>query len=373
MSKLSLADIISHCHQKGQIQATPRQWQVLHHLMDCRTTKMGGAIYECDTCHSRWLWHHSCRDRHCPQCQSQASQSWYEKQKQQLLPVPYFHMVFTLPHELNAWVSRYGEVIYRLLFQASWQALKGFSERKLKGQLGMTAVLHTWGQKLTRHIHLHCLIPAGVLKHGQKWKERDKGYLLPVKALSTRFRGIMVSLLREVERQGLLMALDKKEISRTLNQLMRKPWVVYSKSAIHYRETLIQYLARYSHRIGLSHHRLKNWQGDQVTLAYHDYKHNQPAKLKLSASELVRRYILHILPKGFMRIRHYGYLSNAVKTKSLSIIRKALSKPRVVKEEKSESARPHCPKCGCDCIHCLGEADQVRKEIALILKIANTT
>ena len=365
MNRLNLADIIHHCYQKRQIQASPRQWQVLHHLMDCRTAKMGGGIYQCSSCHSRWLWHHSCRDRHCPQCQSQASQNWCDKQKQQLLPVPYFHMVFTLPHELNSWVPRYGELIYRLLFQASWQALRGLSERKLKGQPGMTAVLHTWGQKLTRHIHLHCLIPAGVLKNGRKWQKRDKDYLLPVKALSNRFRGIMVSLLREAEQQGLLMELEKKEISGTLNQLMRKPWVVYSKSAIRYRETLIQYLARYTHRIGLSNHRLQRWENDRITLACYDYKHSRSTTLQLTPVELVRRYLLHVLPKGFMRIRHYGYLSNAIKARSLVVIRKTLAKPEPIKEAKPEPTKPRCPECGCDCIHCLGEVRKMEQKLRL--------
>lgn len=371
MSNPSLAEIIRYCYRNDQIQASPRQWQVLHHLMDCRTAKMGGAVYQCSSCHARWLWHHSCRDRHCPQCQSQASQNWSNKQKQQLLPVPYFHMVFTLPHELNGWVSRYGELIYRLLFQASWQALKGLSERKLKGQPGMTAVLHTWGQKLNRHVHLHCLIPAGVLKYGQKWQQRDKSYLLPVKALSKRFRGIMVSLLREAEQQGLLMELSKREVTAVLNKLMRKPWVVYSKSAIHYQETLVQYLARYSYRIGLSNHRIKHWAEDQITLSYHDYKHRCATTLQLTCSELVRRYLLHILPKGFMRIRHYGYLSNATKAKSLAVIRKALihTKPTSVEVVQTEGVKPHCPECGCDCIHCMGEV----KKMVSCYQESNTT
>lgn len=355
MSNLNLAEVIRYCYQKDQIRASPRQWQVLHHLMDCRTAKMGSALYQCTACHSRWLWHHSCRDRHCPQCQTHASQHWYEKQKQQLLPVPYFHLVFTLPHELNEWTARYDGLIYRLLFRASRAALKGLSERKLKGLPGMTAVLHTWGQRLNRHVHLHCLIPAGVLKYGRKWKKQNKNYLLPVKALSHRFRGIMVSLLREAEQQGLMMELNKAEITRKLNQLMKKTWVVYSKSAIHYRDTLVQYLARYSHRIGLSNHRLKYQDGEQITLSCYDYKHQRPTILQLTCRELVRRYLLHVLPKGFMRIRHYGYLANAIRAKSLAVIRKVVAQAEPEKENITEDKKPHCPKCGSQDIRCTGE------------------
>lgn len=359
MTRPGLAQVIRYCQQNGRIRATPRQWQVLHHIMDCRTDALGATLYRCDACHAQWLWHHSCRDRHCPQCQANASQAWCDKQRQQLLPVPYFHLVFTLPHELNTWITGEAHLIYGLLFQACWQTLRVMGQRKLQGQLGMTAVLHTWGQQLTRHVHLHCLIPSGVLKPSRGWATRDKGYLLPVKALSKRFRGLMVSALREARQRGDLAKIEVDEFDRTLDQLMTKPWCVYSKSAVHYRETLIQYLARYSHRIGLSNHRLLRWHNGQITLAYHDYRTSSADTLQLTPEELLRRFLLHVLPKGFMRIRHYGFLANAVKRRYLPLIRQQVlqqAEPEgAVTEQATGACCAHCPKCGHQPVVCLGE------------------
>lgn len=370
MSGVSLAAVVEYCRRQGEIRASARQWQVLHHIEACRTARLGSALYHCAACRSQWLWHHSCRDRHCPRCQHQASEAWCEKQRQQLLPVPYFHLVFTLPHELNAWAARHGELLYRLLFRCCWQTLDTLGQRKVKGQLGMTAVLHTWGQTLTRHIHLHCLIPAGVLLPGQRWKGSHKGYLLPVKALSKRFRGLMVSALRSACREGRLADIAPSEVDQVLAQLMSKPWVVYSKSALHYRETLVHYLARYSHRIGLSDRRLLRRSGDTVTLAYHDYRRSSAATLQLRAGELLRRFLLHVLPKGFMRIRHYGYLANAIKGRCLPLIRKQLEGQSAAPDERQQQPGSHsggpprgcCPRCGHQPIQRMGDVEGRRAE-----------
>lgn len=351
MSGLRLADVIAHCQRHSSIRASARQWQVLHHILDCRTEKLGSSAYRCASCHAQWRWHHSCRDRHCPQCQQQANAAWCDKQRQQLLPVPYFHLVFTLPHELNPWVSRHDALLYRLLFQCAWQALSGMGQRKLGGQLGMTAVLHTWGQRLTRHVHLHCLVPAGVLTARQRWRSRDKGYLLPVKALAKRFRGLLVSALRAAYQAGELAAIAALEVDRVLEQLMAKAWVVYSKSALHYRETLVRYLARYTHRIGLSNHRLLHWDGEHIALAYHDYRTATAATLLLPPEELLRRFLLHVLPKGFMRIRHYGFLANAVKARCLACIRAQLARSSTdtgaaPTDDRDDQVPQRCPRCG---------------------------
>lgn len=359
MSRLGLAQVIRHCQHAGTVRATPRQWQVLHHIADCRTEKMGSAWYRCDACQAQWLWHHSCRDRHCPQCQTNASQAWCERQRQQLLPVPYFHLVFTLPHELNGWVAQEAQPIYGLLFQACWQTLRVMGQRKLHGQLGMTAVLHTWGQQMTRHVHLHCLIPSGVLTPSHRWQSRHKGYLLPVKALSKRFRGLMVSALRTARQRGELASVEAGEFDRTLDQLMAKPWCVYSKSAVRYQDTLVQYLARYSHRIGLTNHRFKGWHNGEITLAYHDYRTSSDGTLRLTPEELLRRFLLHVLPKGFMRIRHYGFLANAVKRRCLSLIRRQLPGQQKQKGKIMSASTgthgAHCPSCGHQPVACLGE------------------
>lgn len=376
MNALGLAQVIEHCKQQGTLRATPRQWQVLNHICDCRTSAMGATLYRCDACHSQWLWYHSCRDRHCPQCQTNASRAWCEKQKEQLLPVPYFHLVFTLPHELNDWVTYHADVIYRLLFQSCWKTLHVMGQRKLQGQLGMTAVLHTWGQQLTRHVHLHCLIPSGVMTSSQSWKSRHKRYLLPVKALSRRFRGVMVSALRETKQKGELSSIGANDFDRTLTQLMSKPWCVYSKAAIQYRETLVNYLARYSHRIGLSNHRLLESTPNQVTLAYHDYRSEKNGRLQLTPEELIRRFLLHILPKGFMRIRHYGFLANAIKRRCLLLIREQLGRDINVAGDQEKqvpsSNHAHCPSCGHEPVTCLGECTSesmitLRNEVSLAL------
>jgi hypothetical protein len=353
MNALSLAGVIQHCQQHQRIEATPRQWQVLHHLLDCRTEALGGQHYTCHHCQHQWHWYHSCRDRHCPQCQSNASEQWCEQQKAQLLPVPYFHLVFTLPHELNNWIGRYGRLLYNLLFQSSWSSLSQLGAHKLKGQLGMTAILHTWGQQLTRHVHLHCLVPSGSLQHKHRWHSHQKGYLLPVKALSNRFRGQMVSRIRAAWQLQQLPGISKGDIDTTLNRVMQKPWVVYSKPALHYRETLVHYLAHYSHRIGLSNQRITRWDGEKITLRYLDYAKNHQSQLRLTPAELLRRFLLHVLPKGFMRIRHYGYLANAIKARSLECIRRQLitSKPQASQHPESSSqnqitaSQLHCPHC----------------------------
>ncbi|WP_420811679.1 IS91 family transposase [Nitrincola tibetensis] len=245
------------------------------------------------------------------------------------------------------------------MLKSCWKTLHVMGQRKLHGQLGMTAVLHKWGQKLTRHVHLHCLIPAGVITSSQSWIDRNKGYLLPVKALSKRFRGLLVSALRETKVNGGFSSICTDDFDRVLRQLMNKPWCVYSKAAIQYRETLVNYLARYSHRIGLSNHRLLESPPNRVTLAYHDYRAARNGKLHLTPEELVRRFLLHVLPKGFMRIRLYGFLSNAIKRRCLLLIREQLGQELKVESDQVEqvvsSSHAHCPSCGHEPVTCLGE------------------
>ena len=362
MSGVNLAAVITHCMQNGCIRASPRQWQVLNHIVTCRTVALGASLYRCERCQQRWLWYHSCRDRHCPQCQRDASREWSERQQAQLLPVPYFHLVFTLPHELNGWIEQHAGVIYRLLFQTCWRSLNGFGQGRLGGQLGMTAVLHTWGQQVTRHVHLHCLVPAGVLCCSGRWQHSQRRYLLPVKALSRRFRGLMVSALREACRHGLLPTCGAQEVSGMLSRLMSKPWVVYSKPALAYRTCLVTYLARYSHRIGLSNSRLTAVRAGQIGVVWKDYRQERLRTMWLRPEELVRRFLLHVLPKGFMRIRHYGYLANAVKGRRLPEIRaQLLADKDVLSEEKAVVQAPEpagcmrCPECGDSHVQRLGE------------------
>ncbi len=243
--------------------------KVCRHLLNCHTPAMGGIQYQCDHCQSQVPQYHSCRDRHCPQCQQRASRRWCERQQQDILPVPYYHLVFTLPHELNGWVQQHPEVIYPRLFQVAWHTLKAFAAdpKRLGGKLGMTAVLHSWGQHLGQHVHLHCLIPGGVLTKGHEWKVARSTYLFPVAALSRHFRGKMVSVLRECATAGKLSRITRAdEIDRMLNQLMKKEWVVHTRHCLNHTQSVVGYLARYSHRIAISdqrstHHRNGSWTG----------------------------------------------------------------------------------------------------------------
>jgi Putative transposase/Transposase zinc-binding domain len=356
---------------KQHHRLSPAQRKVCGHLSLCRTEALGGQFVHCDHCEFEQYRYHSCRNRHCPKCQQRASQDWCAQQLQQVLPVNYFHVVFTLPHELNPWVQCHPEVIYRCLFAAVWKTIKTFGHdpKRLDGQMGMTAVLHTWGQNLSQHVHLHCLIPGGALSENQtQWHTAKSNYLFPVKALSRYFRGAMVGALRQADRKNELHRLVNSDIETQLNALMKKDWVVYSKAYLKKAETVVRYLSRYSHKIALSDARIKHIDNTTVTFGYKDYKVNCEARegalghrdnkdkpLSLDGEEFLRRFLLHVLPDGLMRIRHYGFLSNRARHKKLSSIRICLrNQDQAEKEDTTPpgnapglSAPPlcPCPKC----------------------------
>ena len=309
---------------------SPDQGRVCAHIRDCRTEALGGLQWRCGNCDYQRSRYHACRDRHCPQCQQGATRAWAKKQQQAVLPVNYYHLVFTLPHALNPWIARHGEVIYRLLFQCVWDTLRQFARDPghLGGQAGMTAVLHTWRQNLSRHVHLHGLVPGGALSETGQWHAAHSNYLFPVRALSRCFRGKMVSGLRQAHQQGRLERTAPEEIDRVLDVLMQKDWVVYTKAWYRQAEAVVGYLSRYSHRIALSDQRIKAIHGDRVSLDYKDYKDSSQHKtLVLNGEELIRRFLQHVLPKGFMRIRHFGFLANRCRKARLAQIRQALSTP----------------------------------------------
>jgi hypothetical protein len=248
-----------------------------------------------------------------------------------LLPVPYFHLVFTLPHTLNGWVQIHPDVVYRCLFAAVWDTLNQFGRntRHLGGELGMTAVLHTWGQNLSRHVHVHCLIPGGVLTGTGDWHKAKNQYLFPVRALSRRFRGRMVSLLRASSNAGELHRVTNSgEVDGVLNGLMQQEWVVYTRHCLNQADSVVDYLARYTHRIAISNGRLLTMEDDRIAFRYKDYRDGSRVKTQwLEGQEFVRRFLMHILPKGFMRIRHFGYLSNRTRRRKLAVIRHCLAQP----------------------------------------------
>ncbi|MCF2949660.1 transposase, partial [Paraglaciecola aquimarina] len=246
-----------------------RQSLVCQHIAACHTAKLGMQQWQCDRCEFQKIHYCSYRDRHCPRCQGQKSQEWIAKQQAQVINGPYFHLVFTLPHELNV-ISQYADkALYRALFQAVWQTLSQFAanRKQLKGQLGITTVLHTWGQTLSQHIHLHCLVPGGVLTKEGKWITVKKAYLFPVKALSQVFKGKMLQALRAES-----VALPR------LDAVINKPWCVYSKACLARPETVIKYLARYTQKGMLHESRIKHISQDDVTFSYKDYR--QPTQQK---------------------------------------------------------------------------------------------
>ncbi len=354
MSRPSLQAVIHACFgDPADAGLNPRQRQVCHHLLDCRTAALGGFCLECDQCQERAFLYHACRDRHCPRCQHRASQDWCERQRAAVLPVTYHHLVFTLPDVLNGWIEVQPQEVYGLLFETVWATLSAFGTdpKRLDGQMGMTAMLHTWGQTLVRHVHLHCLVPGGALGADGIWHPAKSTYLFPVRALSRHCRGGLVSRLRRAFEAGQLPRIrDLAEVERVLEALMGAEWVVYSKPCLARTETVIDYLGRYSHRIALSDSRLLAFDGESVQLAYKDYRDGDRHKvMTLSAEELLRRFLLHVLPKGFMRVRHFGFLANRCRARRLGEIRVALEAPSpqtpAAKAETAPCAGYPCPKC----------------------------
>lgn len=342
----------------------PHQRKVCGSLLACRTEVLGGLQQQCNRCGYQQPQYRSCRDRHCPQCQGRASYRWSEQQQANILPVNYYHLVFTLPHRLNGWIARAPKVMYRILFAASWETLRTFGAdpKRLGGLMGMTAVLHTWGQQLNRHVHLHCLVPGGALIEGQQWKGTQSHYLFPVKALSTYFKGTLVRRLRHACMEGDLASKVKfEEIKTMLDAVMGTANVVYAKACLNHTEQVVGYLARYSHRIGISNARILSVEQEQVTIRYKDYKdQGQHKQLVLPGAEFVKRYLMHILPKGFMRIRHYGYLANCCRERKIKQIRELLAVKAA--ERKEEISQPteavktvRCPQCRQGEMQCVGE------------------
>jgi len=361
-----------------QHRLTPIQQKACWHIQQCRTAALGGLQQHCDQCGFEQPQYHSCRDRHCPQCQGRAQHAWCQQQMQAILPVTYYHLVFTLPHTLNGWVELHPEAIYRGLFQSVWETLNAFGQdpKRLNGTLGMTAVLHTWGQNLSRHVHLHCLVAGGALTKTGAWHPAKSNYLFPVRALSRDFRGRMVRYLRQSAEQGELHRITQpEEIDLRLDELMKTDWVVYTKAYLNRSETVVGYLARYSRKTALSNRRIQQIDDNQVHLRYKDYRdHGRHKVMMLNGEELIRRFLLHILPTGFMRIRHYGFLANRGRRQKLAQIRQSLQSqteqamvnPVSAKHQTSVVAHieqePLCPRCKAGHLIFIGEIAPKRRE-----------
>ncbi len=362
----------------AQYPYRPEQQKVVTCVKQCRTEALGGVTLHCADCNRDIQQYHSCRNRHCPQCQQKASNDWRDKCLNNLLPVPYFHLVFTLPHALNGWVRLHPKVLYGLLFQSVWQTLNTFGQdpKRLNGQLGATVVLHTWGQALDQHVHLHCLIPAGAWCKGDgKWHHSRSDYLFPVKALSRLYRAKMVSALRKAYEGGELEKITNEgEVSKILNKMMRVDWVVYTKACEGDPERVVNYLSRYTHKIAISETRIVDIGRESIHFRWKDYRDGQQKIMKLPGVEFVRRFMQHVLPKGLMRVRHYGFLANAHRKKKLAAIRKALgvvSEPLVaegkMQGDKSPLQSPESERKAATsvwfCCHCRSQRMRAVKRI----------
>jgi hypothetical protein len=332
---------------------SPGEHQVIRAVTICRTQELGGHLDRCDACGFERPAYNSCRNRHCPKCQCLAKARWLEKQTAELLPVGYFHLVFTLPHELNRLILANKKIVLTLLFKAVSETLLEFGQRRFGGTVGIIAVLHTWDQTLKDHFHLHCLVPAGALSFDHnRWINARQNFLFPVKALSQMFRGKFLSLLQKAaDREKIQEVNDASKASR------QKNWVVYAKKPFGSPQTVLDYLGRYTHRIALSNDRILAVQNGQVSFSYRDRKdNNRPKSETLDADEFIRRFLLHVLPDGFMRIRHFGFLANRSKKQILLQCRKLLDLDPTLPEMPKRSAQDllqeltgidlsRCPAC----------------------------
>ena len=314
------------------------QYRAMRAIQACRTEALGGHVERCEACGLLRYSYHSCRNRHCPKCQTLAKERWLAARRAELLPVPYFHVVFTLPHSLNSLAQGNPRVIYRLLFDAAARTLIEFGEnpRWLGGEIGLTMVLHTWGQTLSQHLHVHCLVSAGALGGDGRWIHPRGGFLFPIEALSAVFRGKFTTGLKHAFDCGALTLAGSTAAlahpgarAALFAALYACPWVVYTKAPFAGPEPVLQYLGRYTHRIALTNNRLLSLDDDTVRFRYKDYAHGNRRKvMSLDVHEFIRRYLLHVLPKGFMRIRHYGLNGNRAKRHKLAQARAALNVPR---------------------------------------------
>ena len=296
--------------------------KVMQAVERCRTAALGGHLEQCERCGFERPAYNSCRNRHCPKCQSLAKVKWLDKQKSELLPTGYFHLVFTLPHELNPLILVNKKPLINILFQSVWQTLAQFAQRRLGGTLGITAVLHTWDQTLLDHFHLHCLVPAGVLSFDRnRWVSARQDFLFPVKALSLVFRAKFLDSLKKSFDQNKLLFVgqiapwaEARSFDGLLEGLRKKPWVVYAKKPFGSPTHVLDYLGRYIHRVALSNNRICSVHHGEVTFAYRDRRNQHRRKsMTLHAEEFIRRFLLHVIPKNFMRVRHYGFLANHAK------------------------------------------------------------
>jgi Putative transposase/Transposase zinc-binding domain len=314
------------------------QRRVMSAIESCRTAALGGHLEQCDECGHERNCYNSCADRHCPKCQSLARAQWIEDRQSELLEVPYFHVVFTVPAEIAAMAYQNKEVVYGILFQATAETMRTIAAdpQHLGAEIGFFAVLHSWGQTLQHHPHLHCVVPGGgISPDGQRWVSCRPDYFLPVPVLSSLFRRLFLESLQQAFDAGKLQFFgvleplrDRRAFGQQLARAKTSKWVVYAKRPFAGPQQVLDYVGRYTHRVAISNHRLLDIENDQVRFEWKDYRTGGQVKtMSLSADEFIRRFLLHVLPSGFQRIRYYGFLGNRYRQQKLDQCRRLLGMP----------------------------------------------
>ncbi len=325
-NRLGVAHILkNHINDyQDKYQLWSQHRKIVYDLLNCRTAYLGGHIDRCDHCGAMRIAYHSCRNRHCPTCQHMPRERWLEQRKGEILPTDYFHVVFTLPHTLNPIVLKNKKVMLAILFKAASQTLLTFGENTLGGKLGFIATLHTWDQKLNAHFHLHCLVAGGAVSNdGSRWTPCKGNYLFNTRALSLVFRGKFMELMKKAcQRQDVKLA--KEQYNHLKTRLYEKPWIVDVRDPVKNPEHVLEYLARYTHRVAIANSRIKALKDGMVSFTVKNRKKNRIELLTITAVAFIRRFLLHSLPKGFVRIRHYGFLANRNRSQNLSAIRQLM-------------------------------------------------
>ena len=334
-TKFEIAQVIDQfLDQDLRRQLTVHQQRTLDAIRRCRTAALGGHVDACSDCGNLAISYNSCRNRNCPKCQGLQKEMWILQREEELLPVAYFHVVFTLPHELNELVLRNSRFVYNLLFESAWFVLNKFGRdpKWLGAQSAATMVLHTWGQNLQLHPHVHCIVPAGGLCKTGQWSKPKKGnarFLYPVLAMNKVYKTFFLKQLRTAIESGLLVLPDdfpnNTPYQKWKDNLYQKDWVVYAKPPFSKVENVVKYLARYSHRVAITNQRILNITPTHVHFRYKDYRQNgTPKTMILPGKVFLKRFCMHILPPRFRKIRHYGFLANRTKTKSLDLAKSEL-------------------------------------------------
>ncbi len=364
--RLEVADVIrTHgdafmASRNGRIASNERR--VLTAIASCRTAALGGHVDQCDRCGHQLISYNSCHNRHCPKCQANAGAEWFDHRQVDLLPVEYFHVVFTLPKEIAAIALQNKKIVYDILFRTATETLQqvAIQEKHLGAGIGILAVLHTWGQALEHHPHVHCIVPGGgIAPNQERWVSCRSGFFLPVRILSRLFRGKFLHHLRRTyENQqltfhGRIQSLESAAVFLDyLEPLHRKEWVVYAKPPFGGPSQVLKYLARYTHRVAIANSRLTGMSDGKVSFLWKDYRHGCKRKvMTLTAVEFIRRFLLHVLPKSFVRIRYYGFLANRCRKEKVELIRTLLNDeavPETTDPSLPDRASPDqhaCPIC----------------------------